>query len=155
MIKRFNYTPILGWSVSRYDKFKLCRRQYYYEYYAKYDKAYAKIKELKKLTSNPLAIGIVVHDIISVLLDRLLKSEEAIDVNRFLDFAERSTERYCQENIFAEVYYNEISSVEQEILFDVIKNICLPDKIIKLSYGYIISHKKKLSIPWIDKLQFF
>lgn len=121
MIKRFNYTPILGWSVSRYDKFKLCRRQYYYEYYAKYDKAYAKIKELKKLTSNPLAIGIVVHDIISVLLERLLKSEESIDVNRFLDFAEKSTERYCQENIFAEVYYNEISSVEKEILFDVIK----------------------------------
>jgi len=118
MIKRFNYIPILGWSVSRYDKFKLCRRQYYYEYYAKYDKAYAKIKELKKLTSNPLAIGIVVHDIISVLLDRLLKSEEAIDEGRFLGFAKRKIEKYCKENTFFEVYYNENSRVNPDELFD-------------------------------------
>ena len=35
--EKFDYTPILGWSVTRYDKFLTCKRQYYYEYYGKYD----------------------------------------------------------------------------------------------------------------------
>ncbi len=121
MIKKFDYTPILGWSVSRYDKFKLCKRQYFYEYYGKYDRVYPKIKELKKLLSIPLSIGIIVHNVIRVLLERLLKSEEEIDIERFLDFAKRETERCCQGNTFAEVYYNEINHVNPNELYEEIK----------------------------------
>ncbi|MCK4321028.1 PD-(D/E)XK nuclease family protein [candidate division WOR-3 bacterium] len=121
MIKKFAYTPILGWSVSRYDKFKLCKRQYFYEYYGRYDKAYAKIKNLKKLTSIPLAIGTIVHDIIKVILERLLKSDEEIDVERFLGFTKMQTERYCHENTFIEVYYNEVSYVNPDELFEKIE----------------------------------
>ncbi len=124
MIKEFDYTSILGWSVSRYDKFKLCKRQYYYEYYAKYDSEYPryKIDELKQLTSIPLAQGITVHSVIKVLLERLLKSEAEIDIGRFMDFTKGKIEEYCRKNTFAEVYYSEIKDVDPKDLFEEIKN---------------------------------
>ena len=34
-IKQFPFTPILGWSSTRYDMFSLCRRRYFYHYYGK------------------------------------------------------------------------------------------------------------------------
>ena len=51
-IKKFPFTSILGWSVSRYDIFNNCKRQYYYFYYGKFDKEFpvSKINELKTLT---------------------------------------------------------------------------------------------------------
>ena len=51
-IKRFAYTDILGWSISRYDKFLNCKRQYFYDYYGKFDKEFSleKIQQLKALT---------------------------------------------------------------------------------------------------------
>ena len=30
-IERFEFSDILGWSVSRYDKFLVCKRQYFYK----------------------------------------------------------------------------------------------------------------------------
>ncbi|MCK4595168.1 PD-(D/E)XK nuclease family protein, partial [candidate division WOR-3 bacterium] len=119
MIKWFDFTPILGWSVSRYDKFNLCKRQYYYDYYAKYDKVYPvqKIKALKKLTSIPLEMGNIVHQVVKVLLERLLKSEEAIDKSQFIDFAKRKTQEHCNSKTFSEVYYKEINKVDAEVLF--------------------------------------
>lgn len=37
-VKKHEYTPISGRSASRYAMFKLCKRQYYYNYYMEYDK---------------------------------------------------------------------------------------------------------------------
>ena len=55
-IKEFEYTAILGWSSTRYDIFSECKRKYYYQYYAKFDKEYQKhnIDFLKGLTSIPM-----------------------------------------------------------------------------------------------------
>lgn len=113
-IRGFEYTPILGWSVSRYNTFSSCKRQYFYEYYAKYDKEYPrhKINKLKDLTSIPLEKGNIVHDVIGVFLVRLLKSEDNIDKSRFLEFAKRKTEEYCRTKNFMEFYYNEINAID-------------------------------------------
>ncbi|MCX6071749.1 MAG: hypothetical protein NTU91_12985 [Chloroflexi bacterium] len=35
LIQQFPYTPILGWSLSRYDLFSLCKRKYFFHYYTK------------------------------------------------------------------------------------------------------------------------
>lgn len=112
--KQFNYTSILGWSVSRYDLFQLCKRQYYFNYYGKYDKEYGydHIYRLKYMTSIPLEIGNIVHDVIKDLLQRLLKSEKKIDEERFFNYAKRITEKYCQTKTFLEVYYKEIESID-------------------------------------------
>jgi hypothetical protein len=64
-MKKFVFSQKLGWSVSRYSLFETCKRQYYYNYYAKYDPEYPlkKILALKKMTSIPLEVGNIVHDI--------------------------------------------------------------------------------------------
>lgn len=125
-IEKFDFTPILGWSITRYDMFTACKRQYYYQYYAKYDPEFkrAKIDTLKKLTSIPLEIGNIVHDTISVVLKRLLKSRSRIDPQRFDAFVEEMAGANCRSKTFSEVYYNEMVSVgPADILSDI--NECL------------------------------
>ena len=108
-LKKFDYTPALGWSVSRYDKFSACKRAYYYDYYGKYDVEVPrqKISALKEMTSSALEAGNIVHDTVKVLLERLLKSEEPIDRKRFLDYAQDMTQANCRKKVFMEVYYKE------------------------------------------------
>lgn len=136
MIKKFKFTPILGWSTSRYEKFKLCKRQYFYEYYGKYDKEYPTINKLKKLTSIPLSKGAIVHNVIKILLERLLKSEQEIDEGRFLEFSKTLTNRYCEEKTFFEEYYKEVLKVN-------------PDKLYKDIKKYLTNFIKSKRLKWI------
>ena len=119
LIKKFDFTPILGWSVSRYDTFKTCRRRYYYTYYAKFDREYPadKINRLKQMTSIPLEVGNIVHDIIKVLLERLQKTEQQIDSKRFYEYARKTTEQYCRKT-FSEIYYNEINQLNIDDIYE-------------------------------------
>ncbi len=121
-IKQFPFTPILGWSASRYDTFKTCRRRYYYTYYAKFDPEHSaeKINRLKQMTSIPLEIGNIVHDIIKVLLERLQKTEQQIDAARFYDYARKITGQYCQKT-FSEIYYKEIDRLDIDDIYENIR----------------------------------
>lgn len=112
--KRYKFTPILGWSASRYDMFDRCKRLYYYQYYAKYDREYSReqIDDLKTLTSIPLEIGNIVHDTLAAILRRLLKTNREIDRQKFEDFVERKIAQQCQHKRFFEVYYTETEAVE-------------------------------------------
>ena len=116
MVRRFEYTPILGWSVSRFDTFKICKRQYYYQYYGYYDKEFdtLKINSLKSMTSVPLEIGNVTHEVIKTLLRRLQKTAQEIDRERFLDYTKREALRICGEKDFSEIYYGERDSIDAE-----------------------------------------
>ena len=122
-IKKFSYTDILGWSVSRYDKFSNCKRAYYYDYYAKHDREFSrdKIDLLKKMTSVPLEIGNIFHDTVKVLLERLLVSEKPIDNARFLDFVRKTTTQYCAGKKFTEVYYGEMKDIDTGLMYDIVK----------------------------------
>lgn len=124
MIEKFEYTPILGWSLSRYDTFKMCQRQYFLNYYPKFDPDYSeyKIKELKILTSIPLAVGIITHNIIASLLSRLIKSEREINTKLFTEFTKKETDKYCRQNKFSEVYYKETEKIDIENIFLSVKN---------------------------------
>lgn len=148
MVKKFKFTPILGWSISRYEKFKLCRRQYFYEYYGKYDKEYPKINKLKKLKSIPLAKGSIVHDVIKVLLERLLKSEQEIDGRRFLEFSKDLTNRYYEEKTFFEEYYKEVSKVDIDKLYKDIKK-CLNNFIKSKRFDWIKTEAIKNKENWV------
>lgn len=122
-IKRYDYSDILGWSVSRYDKFNMCRRQYYYDYYGKYDIEFprSKINALKSMTSVPLETGNIIHDTIKAFLERLLKSEEPVNNARFLDFAQKMTNAYCGSKTFTEVYYKQIEKIDTGKIFENVK----------------------------------
>jgi len=123
-IKKFDYTSKLGWSASRYDMFFTCKRQYYYNYYGKYDKDYQrkKIEELKQLTSASLEIGTGVHDAIKILLDRLQKSEKEIDALRFFDYVRRKVEENLRSKKFKEVYYGEAINIDTGEILDEIES---------------------------------
>ena len=122
-MKRFVFTPKLGWSVSRYNLFETCKRQYYYNYYAKYDPEYPtkKILALKKMTSIPLEVGNIVHDINKTLLERLKITARDIDKARFYDYAGKTTQAYVQSKTFQEVYYSRMKSVGAEKVFEKVR----------------------------------
>ena len=116
-IKKFPFTEILGWSVSRYDRFKGCKRQYFFDYYAKYDREIPleKIQMLKGLTSKALETGNIVHDIIKAMLERFQKSPKPINKDKFYKFAYDLTARYCAEKTFFETHYLNTVVTAQEI----------------------------------------
>jgi len=118
-LQRFEYTPVLGWSVSRYDRFSTCKRMYYFDYYGKYAPPEQRpaIEKLRKMTSVPLETGNIVHDMIKWLLERLLISEKPINQAKFLDCARGMTENYCRSKQFCEVYYRSKRSVDPDEMY--------------------------------------
>ena len=105
-IQRFPFTSILGWSLSRYSLFSICKRRYYYQYYAKYDPelSRAEIDFLKSLTSIPLEIGVIVHQVIRALLLRLQSTHAPIDEDKFFDFARNAVSKSISDKVFSEVH---------------------------------------------------
>lgn len=114
-LRRFEYTDILGWSYSRYSTFQQCKRKYFYEYYGKRDiENTRKINFLKKLTTVPLEIGNISHNVIQSLLRRLQKTSEQIDIEKFYDYAKRVTFDKCEEKIFEDIYYKKRDNIDFE-----------------------------------------
>jgi CRISPR/Cas system-associated exonuclease Cas4 (RecB family) len=123
-IKKFKYTETLGWSISRYDKFSNCKRQYFYDYYARFDREmpFEKIQFLKNLTSRALEVGNIVHDIIRDMLKRYQISIKPLNRNKFFAYSLNMTKKYCSSKIFSEHYYNgEIISIPD--IYMKVKNI--------------------------------
>ncbi|MDR0306617.1 MAG: PD-(D/E)XK nuclease family protein [Chitinispirillales bacterium] len=110
----YPFTSILGWSISRFEMFDKCKRQYFYQYYSKHvkDVPNYKISILKELTSVPLEVGNVVHDCMEALLKRLQQSDSKIDEERFFSFADEKLQEYFSKKSFIEVYYGYLPSVD-------------------------------------------
>lgn len=122
-IKKMDYSGILGWSVSRYDKFSACKRQYFYDYYPKYDNEFPveKLQFLKKLTSRALETGNIVHDLIKDILCRYQKSVKEVNMDKFFKYALNLTVQYCQKTFYESYYGNE--AVLPEDIFAKVKTI--------------------------------
>ena len=114
--KSFPFTSILGWSSSRYELFDKCKRQYHYYYYPNYvkDVPSYKIKALKLLTSVPLEIGHIIHDVMETFLRRLQKSDSDIDEKRFFEYAMQKADEFFSHKTFIEIYYNQIDQIDRE-----------------------------------------
>jgi CRISPR/Cas system-associated exonuclease Cas4 (RecB family) len=105
----YAFTPILGWSISRYEVFDKCKRQYFYTYYSKYvpDVHRYKMTMLRELTSIPLETGNIVHDVIEAFLRRLQQTDSDIDETRFYEYARQKTDEYFSKKTFIETYYRQ------------------------------------------------
>ena len=110
----FPYTPVLGWSGSRYELFDKCKRHYYYYYYSNHvkDAPGYKLKMLKSLTSVPLEVGNVMHDVMEAFLKRLQKSDSDIDENKFFEYARQKTTEYFTHKTFIEMYYHQTDTID-------------------------------------------
>jgi ATP-dependent helicase/DNAse subunit B len=124
MLKQFPFTPILGWSVSRFDTFSYCKRKYFYTYYGKSDREFplAKITQLRNLTSEALTIGSLAHDVIEAILKRLQKSTDVIDANRMKNFVKQQVQKYMLDKVFSEVYYKEKEEIDETYIIDSVFN---------------------------------
>jgi hypothetical protein len=135
---KYEYTPILGWSVSRYEQFEKCRRQYFYSYYHKYVREVPlyKMTQLRDLTSVPLEIGNVIHDVIEAFLKRLQKNDNNIDEKRFYEYARQKTDEYFSTKTFIETYYGYIDTIDMEAVSGKIKT-CLDNFMNSPCYNWI------------------
>lgn len=122
-LPNFSFSPILGWSVSRYETFTNCKRAYFYSYYGKFDEQipYDVITSLKKLTSIPLEKGNITHDIIRDILIRYRKTSTEINRVKLFTHIYNMIKSYCSRKVFSEVYYQQLSKIDYELLFNEIK----------------------------------
>jgi hypothetical protein len=110
----YPFTPQLGWSISRYEVFDKCKRLYFYSYYGKHtpNVPLYKMQALKSLTSVPLEVGNVVHDVMEAFLRRLQKSDREINEENFYRFAQKKAAEYFTHKTFIELYYNQTSALD-------------------------------------------
>lgn len=149
-IQRFPFTSILGWSSSRYSLFSICKRRYYYQYYAKFDPEIprAEIDFLKALTSVPLEIGVIVHHVIRALLLRLQSTQAPIDEERFFDFARSAVSKSIEDKVFSEVHYAVLEQIGQEELYPKIEG-SLENLLRSARYPWLIDEVISTSAAWI------
>ena len=134
----FPYTPVLGWSSTRAEIFRTCRRRYFYQYYAKYDREIpmGRILHLKTLSSIPMTIGTGVHDILATVLTRLQKSSRELDEARLDQHVETSVQNLLNGIKLQEVYYKERPAPSLEELLEPIRE-CLSSFLASERYGWV------------------
>ena len=158
-LRKFEYTDVLGWSYSRYSTFQQCKRKYYYEYYSKYDVGNAvRINVLKKLTSIPLEIGNISHKLIQRLLERLQKSSDPIDLEKFYEYAERKTREICEQKDFEDIYYKKRDAIDfklevYEHVSRAMENFLKSDRM-RWLLGEALEHKYDWIIEFDDQNKF-
>lgn len=69
---------------------------------------------LKALTSVPLEIGNVIHDVMEAFLRRLQKSNSDINEKRFFEYAKQKTDDYFSHKTFIEIYYNQVEEIDKK-----------------------------------------
>ena len=151
MPRKYPFTSILGWSVSRYDKFDRCKRWYYYDYYArKYDEDISPqhLTFLRSLTSAPLEIGNAAHDTIATLLRRLKKSITPIDIGKVLDYSSSQMDRAMEGKSFMEVYYGQQERINADELKEKVGS-CLKNFFGSRWYEWLIGEAIPGSSSWI------
>jgi len=123
---KYEFTSILGWSISRYELFDTCKRQYFYQYYPKFvkDIPQYKIAKLKGLTTLPMEVGTAVHDCMEALLARLQKSDTSINEEKFFQFADEKLREYVSAKTFIEIYYKQADTLDVAAASEKVK-ICL------------------------------
>ena len=123
---KYEFTSILGWSISRYELFDTCKRQYFYQYYPKFvkDIPQYKIAKLKGLTTLPMEVGTAVHDCMEALLARLQKSDTSINEEKFFQFADDKLREYASTKTFIETYYKQTETLDITAATEKVK-ICL------------------------------
>jgi PD-(D/E)XK nuclease superfamily len=149
-IQQFPYTPILGWSLSRYDLFSLCKRKYFFQYYTKYDRdiPVRRLARFKELVTLPLETGSIVHEVIERLLNRLRATAEPIDRERFLAFADQAIENSLHGKTFEEVTYGEREAVGVQDLRPRV-HACLENLLASDRFRWLVEEAVKASGQWI------
>ena len=149
-IKQFPFTPILGWSNSRYALFSICKRKYFYHYYNKYDpdRPRREIMQYRELVTLPLETGGIVHEVIEALLRRLKQSTEAIDTTKFLEYASRIATNRIQTRRFEELVYGQLDAIREKDLVPGIQE-CLENLLASSRFAWLMELALEHAGGWI------
>jgi hypothetical protein len=149
-IKRFPFTPILGWSATRYEAFSICKRRYFYQYYAKYDREtpVRVISRYRELVSVPLEIGGIVHEVIAALLRRLATRPEDIDRERFLAFATGAARESLRAKRFEEVVYRQVGQIALDDMLPKIHQ-SLENLLASARYEWLAGEGRQKAGAWV------
>ena len=107
MKHKYRFTPILGWSHSRYQIFSFCKRSYFLQYYRKFvpKKSAKKLEELRALSSFPRQKGLLIHELMENILKMIQKNRFEIRQNDFEKFVDKRVDSHISELPFFEIYY--------------------------------------------------
>lgn len=108
----------LAWSLTRYGALRECARMYWYRYYAGYDEEFGaeRVRRLAALVSVPLVVGQVVHEVIGRLLERLRRSDAALDMARFAAYTESVFGKLWVPERMVEAHYGgRVPAAEEEL----------------------------------------
>jgi hypothetical protein len=149
-IKNFPFTSILGWSVTRYDTFALCKRMYFYQYYAKYDPRVprSRIDRFRSLVTVPLEIGGIVHEVIAALLARLKATASDIDREKFFEFARKEIGKRLADEVFEEIAYGQVEHLEVDDLSPKVES-CLDNLLSSQRFTWLVSDAMGSSGAWL------
>jgi hypothetical protein len=100
------------------------------------------------MTTVPLEIGNIVHDVVKVLLERLQKNPVPVDASRFMEYAARKTGEYRQARTFAEVYYHNRADVTDEDLLPAVRR-CLENLLSSDRYRWVVEKAAVNRSGWI------
>jgi len=151
MSRKYPFSPVLGWSFSRYETFHACRLRYYYQYYGKHDAefGYDRIESLKQLTSIPLQIGSITHDCISALLHKVQRNPtEPVDQDRLRAFVCKKAASVVRDKVFIEVHYGELASIDQasivEPVVQAFTNLLESDR-----FKWLVTEAAATAVQWL------
>ncbi len=149
-VKQFPFTPILGWSLTRYDLFSLCKRKYFFQYYAKYDPdiPIRRLNQYRELVTIPLEVGSIVHEVIEALLNRLRTTADTIDRSRFLAFADEAIEHSLRGRRYEEVVYGEAAEVQAGELRPKV-HACLENLLASNRFQWLVGEAAAASGEWV------
>jgi len=147
---KYEFTSILGWSISRYELFDTCKRQYFYQYYPKFvkDIPQYKIAKLKGLTTLAMETGTAVHDCMEALLARLQKSDSSINEEKFFKFADDKLREYATNKTFIEIYYKQTESLNIDAASEKVK-ACLDNFINSPCYSWLYMKAMTNKTGWM------
>jgi CRISPR/Cas system-associated exonuclease Cas4 (RecB family) len=133
------FTPQLGWSSTRSETFRSCRRRYFFQYYARYDQELpqARIQRLRSLSSLPMLVGEVVHEVVATLLRRLLRTTAPIDRERFTTHARQTIETSLAHTPLMEVHYQQRPEPQAAELLETVL-ACLDQLFASERYSWLV-----------------
>ena len=146
---KFSYSPILGWSFSRYGMFSSCKRQYWYNYYAKYDREFPLnvIDLQKKLTSRHLEVGSISHYIIAEALKWSARNKSIPSYEKMLLKLEKEEKELFAKD-FYEVYYREMDGIPKEEILEKVK-LALKNVVESGKLNWVFENSIKNSDGWL------
>ncbi len=152
MKRKYEYSEKAGWSFSRFDTFKTCKRQYFFDYYGKKhapEDLREKVEFLKSLQSPAILLGQIVHDSIAAIIKASQTGGEAILYQDVKEISNRSLTDALSSPLLVDSYYGSAISPARRFELSFQLESCLDAFYASRWYAEMCSAPHELKKRWI------